>query len=470
MESIWTRELEMPKFSTLAMHKKVDTLIVGGGMTGLLCGHFLNRQGADYALIERDRIAGGVTKNTTAKITAYHGLIYSKLLKAFGREKTAAYLQANQAAVEQYRKLCAGVLESRGGKRTCREEQKISCDFLEKDNWIYTTDHPKAILEEAKALREIDGRAAYMERLEIPLPAVCGIKAPAQAQFHPLKFAAAIAARQREHICEKTVLVDFERTGGKWTAQVLNGQGMALRIEADRVIMATHFPFIDRWGMYFMKMYQARSYVLALENSDGTKPLALSGMYIGIGKEKRNPLNLSFRTCGKYLLFGGGGGRTGSQYPAYGELEAVSKKLYPKSRVVTAWAAQDCMTLDGVPYIGPYARGKEGLLVATGFNKWGMTGAMAAAMLLTGEMEPALAEVFSPRRSVLRRQLAVNLFETGKNFLRPTAPRCTHLGCALKWNPHEKTWDCACHGSRFAGEGETKGKVIDNPAQVGLHR
>ena len=133
------------------------------------------------------------------------------------------------------------------------------------------------------------------------------------------------------------------------------------------------------------------------------------------------------------------------------------------------WAAQDCMTLDGIPYIGAYSSGTDGLFVATGFNKWGMTSAMAAATLLCdlvrGQESPYTA-LFSPSRTILRPQLAVNAFEAAKNLLTPTAPRCPHMGCALKWNRYEHSWDCPCHGSRFTKEG----KLIDNPATGNLKK
>ena len=122
MESIWTKDIKMPEFPTAEHDMKVDVLVVGGGMCGLLIGHFLNEQGANYAVVEKDTIAGGVTKNTTAKITAFHGLSYRKRLARFGREKTAAYLSANEKAIEMYRRLAV----------------RIPCDFEEKDNYVYT--------------------------------------------------------------------------------------------------------------------------------------------------------------------------------------------------------------------------------------------------------------------------------------------------------------------------------------------
>ena len=121
------------------------------------------------------------------------------------------------------------------------------------------------------------------------------------------------------------------------------------------------------------------------------------------------------------------------------------------------------MSLDGVPYIGPYSASTPDLYVAAGFNKWGMISSMVSAMLLSdlvqGKNSP-YGEVFSPSRSILRPQLAVNGFEAVSSLLTPTARRCPHLGCALKWNPVEHTWDCPCHGSRFTEDG----KRLDGPA------
>ncbi|MBR2482193.1 MAG: FAD-dependent oxidoreductase, partial [Oscillospiraceae bacterium] len=136
---------------------------------------------------------------------------------------------------------------------------------------------------------------------------------------------------------------------------------------------------------------------------------------------------------------------------------------YSDAKEVCRWAAQDCMTLDGVPYIGQYSSRTDGLYVATGFNKWGMSSSMVAAELLrdllTGK-ENACADLFSPSRTMLRPQLALNTLESVRGFLRLTAPRCPHLGCALKYNREEHSWDCPCHGSRFGEDGT----LLDGPA------
>jgi len=188
-------------------------------------------------------------------------------------------------------------------------------------------------------------------------------------------------------------------------------------------------------------------------------------MYLGAEED-----GLSFRDYGDTLLLGGGGHRTGKKGGGWGPLVAFARRAYPKAKEVCRWAAQDCVTLDGIPYIGAYSGGTKGLYVATGFGKWGMTTAMAAAMLLTDLVrgkESPYAGLFSPSRGMmLRPQLAANVLESTVNLLTPTLPRCPHLGCALKYNPRERSWDCPCHGSRFGEDG----RLLDGPATDGLKR
>lgn len=204
-------------------------------------------------------------------------------------------------------------------------------------------------------------------------------------------------------------------------------------------------------------MYQSRSYVIALENAQNVE-----GMYID-GEEN----GLSFRNYKNLLLLGGGGHRTGKKGGKWQELRRFATKYYPDSEEKYCWAAQDCMSLDKMPYIGLYSSTAENLYTATGFNKWGITSAMVAAKILSDMVMGTgnrYAEVFSPSRNIIKPQLFKNIGETAVNFIGFSNKRCTHLGCRLKWNKAEHTWDCACHGSRFAENGE----VLDNPANRNL--
>ena len=429
LNSIWA-ETSLPQFPRLQGDKTTQILIIGGGMAGLLCAFRLKQAGADVLLVEAGRICGGVTQNTTAKITSQHGLIYHKLLHKLGREKAGMYLQANQQAVADFHALC----------------KDIPCHFEAQSAFVYSLDDRQALEQEVHALHLLGYPAGLKEELPLPFHTVGAVKFRHQAQFHPLEFAAHIA--RDLPIYENTPVRAMEET----TAITDHG-----RIRAEKVIVATHFPFLNRHGSYFLKLYQHRSYVLALENADFP-----GGMYIGSEEN-----SLSLRAYGNQLLLGGGGHRTGKQGGGWKELSAFAARAYPQAQEIARWATQDCISLDGVPYIGQYSRNTPNLFVATGFNKWGMTGSMVAAKILTNlilEQENPWAEVFSPSRSILKPQLAINGAESVLNLLRPTVPRCPHMGCALKWNAAERSWDCTCHGSRFAEDG----KLLNNPAQKRL--
>lgn len=424
--SIWANSAQMPTFPRLDGDLKTDVLVVGGGLAGLLCAHRLKQAGVQCALIEADRICGGVTRNTTAKITSQHGLIYAKLLKKFGQEQARFYWEANEAALGEYRHLAG----------------EIPCDFEEKDSYVFSADQVLLLDEELSALDKLDIPAEFVREVPLPLPVAGAVKFSHQAQFHPLKFAAGIA--QGLEIYEHTAAKEFAPNG------VVTDRGT---IRAEKIIIATHFPMLNKHGAYFLKLYQDRSYVLALEKAG-----QVDGMYLDAAKQ-----GLSLRNQGDFLLLGGGGHRTGKKDGGWAELEQAEEAYFPKAREVCRWATQDCMSLDSVPYIGRYGGKTPDVYVAAGFNKWGMTSSMVSAMLLTDLVqgkESTWAGIFSPQRRMLRPQLLVNGWEASVNLLTPTKPRCPHLGCALKWNPQERSWDCPCHGSRF----EETGKLLDGPA------
>ena len=430
MASIWSKTVELSAFPVLEGDAVTDVLIIGGGMAGALCAYYLKQAGVDCLLVEENTVGSGVTKNTTAKITAQHGLIYHRLLKKYGLDKARLYLNANLQAVEEYGRLCAD----------------MDCDFIRRESCVYATDGADQLIQEFIALRQLNFGAVFRKKLPIPLDTYGGIFFPDQGQLHPMKFLA--------ELCRGLPIYEHTKALELAPHEVRTTGGT---IRANRIIVATHFPMLNKHGSFFLKLYQHRSYCIALEN---VQPV--SGMYVQEG-------GLSFRSYGNTLIIGGGGHRTGKQGGAWQEPESFARRHYPGSRVKYRWAAQDCMSLDGMPYIGRYSKRTEGLYTATGFNKWGMTGAMVAARLLTdlltGRENPCEA-LLSPSRSILHPQLAVNGLEAMGNLLIPTKKRCPHLGCALKWNGAEHSWDCACHGSRFSQEGQR----LDGPATGNLKK
>ena len=425
-KSIWTQTCILPSFSGLSRNEKTDVLIIGGGMAGILTAWYLKQAGVDCLVVEADTVGGGVTANTTAKITSQHGLVYGKLLEDLGAELARAYWLANEDAIGQFRLL----------------SRQFPCDLEERDHFVYSLDNPGQLEAELEALSKLWIPSEFTRELPLPMDTVGAVCFPNQAQFHPLKLLSGLSAEL--NIREKCRVIRIEK-GKAWTDRGC--------IRAESIIVATHFPILNRRGLYFMKQYQSRSYVLALSGAQ-----QLPGMYLDASGQ-----GLSFRNYGEYLLLGEGGHRTGKPTTGWEPLSAFASAHYPGCREEARWAAQDCMTLDQVPYIGRYSPHTPWLYVATGFNKWGMTGSMVAAQLLSrmvrGKESPWQA-VFDPARSIWKKQLAVNLGESAVNLLRPSGPRCPHLGCRLVWNRVEHSWDCPCHGSRFDAAGE----ILEDPA------
>lgn len=426
MNSIWENNATMPTFPKLKQDLKTDVLIVGGGIAGIVCQYLLNSKGIDCVLTEQNTICSGITKNTTAKITVGHGLIYDKIINNYGIDKAYLYLKANQNALKVYKNL----------------SKTFPCDYKEKSNFIYSIDNKEKIEKEILALERLKYKTFFKNELPLPISISGAIEYKNQAEFNPLKFLGGMANGQK--IFEHTKITEI-----KGNEAFFNGG----KITAKKIIIATHFPFMNKRGGFFLKMYQDRSYVLALKNAP-----QYEGMY-----RDENEKGLTFRNYKDYLLLGGGSHRTGKQGGGYDEIRQFAKLQFPQAKEKFHFATQDCMTLDSIPYIGRYSKGWPNVYVATGFNKWGMTSSMVAASVLTDlilKNESKYDKVFSPQRSMLHLQLLVNSFEAVSNILRFTDKRCPHLGCKLNWNKQERSWDCPCHGSRFA----ENGKLLDNPA------
>lgn len=474
MESIWQATSGLPQFPSLVGDLQKDVVVVGGGITGILTAARLRQAGLDTAVLERETIASGVTKGTTAKITSQHGLIYDKLIRRLGRERALQYAHANQRAIDAYWELAA--------------ENGIRCGLEETDAYVYSTASGAKTQREAAAAQSLGLPASIVTKTALPFSVTNAVRFAKQAKFHPLQFLSALSKDME--IYEHTMVTAIGR------GEVLTPGGT---VRAKAVVLATHFPIVNVPGFFFLRMHQERSYVLALENA-----APIGGMYIG---EEKN--SLSFRDAEGCLLLGGAGTRTGKNQEGgnFERLRQSAEIFYPGCKVKYHWAAQDCMPHDQIPLIGPISEKWPNVYVATGFQKWGMTTVMAAAEILTDLIcgqENRDAPVFSPQRfhpfisapkllldgaqtvySIAKEKLEIprkTLFEIpngtaavvkveGEKYGVYKTPdggayfvtvRCPHLGCRLEWNPAELSWDCPCHGSRF----DYTGKLLNDPAQT----
>lgn len=447
---LWHNALSKQSFPKLQGNYEIPVAIIGGGLCGILTAYLLTQAGIHNILLEADCIGSGTTGHTTAKITAGHNLIYDKISKAYGPGYAVKYAQANLQAIKQYEEITAA--------------EQINCDWQKEDNYIYalTNKDADAIQKEYDLLKELQVPCDLTRKTSLPFPVLSALKLPNQASFHPLKFLYAIAKNLNIYEKSKVLELDTDKKDGYYHLATEYAQ-----IRAEHVVMCTHFPFINAPGYYFLKMYQERSYVLAIQN-----PLPdFHGMYIDCNKN-----GLSFRTYQDLLFIGGAGHRCG-HYPEEGTFKALEQSvrtMFPKAEIAYAWSAQDCMTLDGIPYIGHFSKNTPDLYVATGFQKWGMTTSMLAANLITDLIQNKKNDyeaLYAPNRfdlSASIKNIGANMTDTVKGFttdqIASDAPICSHLGCKLTWNPEEESWDCPCHGSRF----DKKGRILSNPTQKPL--
>lgn len=407
-----------------------DVLIIGGGMAGLLCAYEIGQSGGSCIVCEAECAGGGISGSTTGKVSAQHGLYYAELIDNTGVETARLCLESNLEAVAKFRGIC----------------KKEGLPWEDVSSYVYSRGGREALEVEKAALRRLGYDADIVGKTVLPFPVAGALEFKDQGQIAASDVMEGLAKTAK--VYEHTPIEKITATGKAYT------DGAA--ISAGSIIVATHFPFINRYGMYYLKMHQERSWFVAAEGCDDVE-----GIYIGAED------GISLRRMGDLLYIGGAAARTGSESEGWHTAELFAAENFPGSRIRYRWATQDCMTLDKMPYIGRYSPLAPKVFVATGFNKWGMTGSMLSAMILSDLVagrQNRYEELYSPSRSIFRRGALTNLGVAVSGLVSLKTPRCPHMGCALEWNRYEHTWDCPCHGSRFEADGE----LINNPARHGF--
>ena len=495
MNSYWEEERKNHNlFEEIKEDKKISVCIIGGGLTGLQTAYYLSDK-LDVIVLEKNRICSSTSGKNTGKITSQHGIFYDYLINFQNKEFAKKYLEANENAIQNIKNII--------------EKEEIDCDLEEENSYVFTKQETKLdiIKNEQKSVDKLQkGKSDYIKEIELPTQISGAIEFKNQAQFHPLKYAYGLAKaiiKNDGKIYENTKVTDIKRENEKYVIYANKN-----KIIADYVVLATRYPIMNVPGYYFLKMYQSTSYAIVFD----TKKKLFDGMYISYEMP-----NVSFRTIRdkdkELLLAVGYDYKTGTEElrDGYQRLEVIVRKMYPDAEVLYKWTAEDCISLDKIPYIGQYSNIMKNLYIATGFNKWGITTSNVSANIIADKIlqkENKYEELFKSTRMepIKNRQemkdmlkeanksillsrfkipkeeldnikigegkiikidnIKVGVYKSKTGEIYKVKPICTHLGCELYFNNIEKIWECPCHGSKFT----YYGKSIEVPSNKDLKR
>lgn len=473
----------------LAEAAEADVAVIGAGIAGVTTALLLQEAGQDVVLLEADRVGNGVTGYTTAKVSALHGLIYDRIQSSFGAPAARDYAHANSAALEWM------------ADRV--EHDAIDCAFRRRAAYTYAVgdDARRDVEDEARAARAAGLPAEFVEDVPLPFATAGAVRLDDQFEFHPIDYLLGLTAA-------------FQAAGGRLhegTRATGASEGTPCIVEtedggslvAHHVVVATHAPFLDR-SLAFARAHAERSYCIAVVAPE----LDPGGMFISTGGQTRS-IRSHPSPDGELLIVGGEGhksGQGGDTEARYERLAAFARQHFAARSLEYRWSSQDLMPADGLPYVGPVNPLAKRITMATGFAKWGLSNGTAAAMMLSDAIlgrPNAWASTFSSNRmkpKAAAKSLIVENADAARHMvgdrisggdadsvddlapgdgaivkseegkvaayrdddgaIHRVSPTCTHLGCLVAWNPAERSWDCPCHGSRFA----TDGAVLEGPA------
>ena len=486
--SLWRDTAPRSAFPAYAGGRHYDVAVVGAGITGLTTAALLKRAGLTVAVLEARRVGAVTTGNTTAKVTLLHGLRYDRIARRHGSDAAAVYAAANQAALDWL----------------AAQATDVACAFERAPAFTYTVDPSRRgeLEREVAALQAAGVRADLVTETDLPFPVAGAVRVGDQAQFDPVPYLDALA---REVEGDGSAVHEGTRVTGVRGGRPCRLDTPAGAVTADHVVLASGVPFADR-GLFFARVEPHRSYAIAVR-APGPLP---EGMFLGVDSPTRS-VRRARVADGEVLVVGGNGHKVGQGAPYLAreqDLADWAEAHFGATEVTHRWSAQDYTPVDVLPYVGPLWPFAPNVLVATGFDKWGMTNGTAAALLLadavTGRVNP-WAETYSslrvrPRASAASavRANADVAARLAQGWLRPDPPAqadppeghgvvtrrgvakvgtatvdgmvttvsavCPHLGGMLGWNDAECTWDCPLHGSRFSADGD----LLEGPATHGL--
>ncbi len=503
MTSLWLSDRPdhpgHPIAPTLAeeSERSADVVVVGAGITGLVTAVLLARAGQDVLVLEARTAGAGATGNTTAKISVLQGTRMTDIVRKHSPRVAQQYAQGNLEGQQWLVDYCT----ARG------------IDLQRHDAYTYAQapDGVARAKAELAACLTAGLDVDWVDEADVPFPFHGGVRLENQAQFDPMPFLDSLIAELHEREGRLVEGARVQRVshdaGARLKLRVHTDSGAEVDVLANRCVLATGVPILDRGG-FFARLTPHRSYCMAFRVPGNIT----RGMFISADSPTRSTRSAP-TSDGELLIVGGAGhpvGRSSDPAAAIDELASWAKQHWPGAVQTHFWSAQDYAPVDALPYVGPILPGNEEILVATGFDKWGMTNGVAAALALAGRMlggRMDWAEAFaswSPHElsglaTAVQANLTVGL-NMAKGWIAPVtrigtpaaedcgvvsglpwhleahsvvdgvprtvSPVCPHLGGIVNWNDADKSWDCPLHGSRFAPDGT----LIEGPATRDLSR
>lgn len=488
-QTFWDEDVTETRFLPMQGAATADVAILGAGIVGITLAELLKQAGKRVAVIDALHVGAQVTGRSTAKLTALHGLIYADLIRDHGEHVARLYAQANQGALEH-------VVER-------AERYGIECALERVPAFTHSESATNLdrIRAEVDAAQRIGLPVQYVDEAPVPFKIAGAVRLDEQLQFHPQRYVRALAATipgEESMIFEMTRALRIDEGSPN---RVVTDHGT---LTAPDVVIATNIPFPIR-GFYFAKAYPRAHVVMAVRIGQASAP---GGMFISTDSP-----SFSVRAFGagesSVLIATGGGFRPGRGDVAqhYRALREYVQHRFDVQEELCWWSNEDYDSMDRLPFVGRIARDSR-IYVATGFSAWGLSNGTAAAQILAdrilgsgkrNELAAAFsARRWSPRASARRFTLGnahvardfvqgrletfrarhaselgpdegglvryhgrlVAAYKDAAGALRTFSPRCTHMGCLLRWNGAEQTWDCPCHGSRFRRDG----RLLHGPA------
>ena len=482
--SIW--EEIKNKTNTIKSNKikefDTDILIIGGGIAGMSTAYFLMNQNKKVTIIDKSYIGMGITSKTTAKLNYLQGTIYQKLEKNFNRKISKMYLDSQKEAIELINKIV--------------KKEKIDCDLVKCNSFIFTKDknNIKKIDKEKELLQSFDIKCGTVNKLPIHFPIEYGIVVDDTYTFHPLKYINGLrkTIENKIDIYENVMALEITPKDNYFIIKTNNGI-----INAKYVVVACHYPFFIFPGIVPIKTYIEREYVNCSKFHLDSSPFTA----ISIDSTLH-----SIRFYKDYIIYGSNKHRLTNKIKYkenYEQSKKDFKRLFSKEPEYT-WMNQDIVPNDDLPIIGIPDKKNPNLLIATAFNKWGMTNGTIAGKILSDlilENKNPYIDLFNPTRINITNIInsIIGVFHYSKVYAQTTIKKnpvfyndhvyiikingkyygvyydyygkkhivdhkCPHMKCNLVFNDEEKTWDCPCHGSRF----DIDGNVIEGPANYSI--